>query len=87
MSNEDLRPVVENLAVDKRERTWLEEWTFAEEEGDLTPGSVPPGADRPSCGAPGDGQVRCHYCNQLRADGRAFRDVWKAAAIKDLQER
>ncbi len=125
MRNQDLRPVVEHLAVedsrvtgawledgwdcilvrftarstdykvnlfhkkvgDKHERSWLEEWTFAKEESDLTPASVPPGAECPTCGAPGDGSTRCHYCGQLRTDGRGFRDVWKAASIEELQDR
>jgi predicted lipid-binding transport protein (Tim44 family) len=72
---------------DKSERTWLEEWTIAKEESDLTPASVPPGAPCPNCGGPGEGEIRCRFCHQLRTEGRGFRDVWKAASIEELQER
>ena len=71
---------------DSSERTWREEWTFGKEESDLTPKSVPPEAPCPNCGAPGTGAVRCQFCGQLRVGGRAFRDVWKAASIDQLDD-
>jgi predicted lipid-binding transport protein (Tim44 family) len=72
---------------DAEEHTWVEEWTFGKPMTELTPGSVPPGAHCPNCGAPGEGTVRCPYCGQLRTSGRSFRDVWKAASIEELYTR
>ena len=72
---------------DAEARSWIEEWTFAKSMSDLTPASVPAGAQCPNCGAPGEGTVRCPYCGQLRTTGRGFRDVWKAASIEELYTR
>ena len=72
---------------DAAERSWVEEWTFAKPMSDLTPPSVPAGAQCPNCGAPGEGTIRCPYCGQLRTAGRSFRDVWKAASIEELYTR